>query len=339
MTNGEQTATAGGRLSVLAVVSLVLGLLSVVLWIVTGLPALVLGLAAVRQINGSEGRLRGQRLAVAGMVLGGLGTLATALGVLAMVVLAMREQAAEAECRNNLRLIGLSVNAYHNAEGHYPQAVVPNPALPADEPGRHLSWLAAILPHLEVETRRPAPPGAPPPPPGRAQVAYEHLDLGEAWDDPESREAVATPLRWYHCPSNANRAAPGAPALTTYVGITGLGPDSATLPATDRRAGFFGYQRRLTRDELHNARGDSQTLAATETARDIGPWAQGGPATVRPVDPAQRPYAGRGRPFGGNHPDSFNALFADGAVVPFRNGIAPEVFEALVPITAEKQAP
>jgi prepilin-type processing-associated H-X9-DG protein len=337
MTNGEQTATGGGRLCVLAAVSLVLGLLSLVLWAVTGVPALVLGLAGLRRINGSEGRLRGRGLAVAGMVLGGLGTLATAVGVLAMILLPMREQAAEVECRNNLRVIGLAVNGFHDDRGHYPEAVVPNPALPADEPGRHLSWLAAVLPNLEVATRRPAGPGAPAPRPGKAQQTYERLDLAKAWDDPENRPAVTTPLRWYVCPSNPNRSAPGAPALTSYVGITGLGPDSATLPATDPRAGFFGYERRLTRDELHRARGDSQTLMATETTWDNGPWAQGGPATVRPVDPARRPYAGPGRPFGGSHPDSFNALFADGAVVPFRNGIKPEFFEALVPITGEKE--
>jgi hypothetical protein len=168
-------------------------------------------------------------------------------------------------------------------------------------------------------------------------VTSERLDLGKAWDAPENRAAVATPLRWYRCPSDPNRAAAGAPALTNYVGITGLGPDSAALPARDPRAGFFGYERRLTRAELQAARGDSRTLAAAETTWENGPWAQGGPATVRPLDPARRPYAGPGRPFGGSHPHTFNAVFADGAVVPFRDGINPAVLEALVPITAEKE--
>ena len=339
MANAEQTAVGGGRVSALAALSLVLGLLSVALWVITGLPALVLGLAAVRRINASEGRLRGRGLAVAGMALGGLGTLATALGVVAMLLLGMREQAAEVECQNNLRLIGAAVNRYHDELKHYPEAGVPNPALPADEPGRHLSWLAAILPHLEDVTRPPAGPGAPAPHPSPAQMTYGRLDLSKPWDAPENQAAVTTRLRWYRCPSDPTRAAPGAPALTSYVGITGLGPDAATLPASSPRAGFFGYERRLTREELHEARGDSRTLVATETTRDNGPWAQGGAATARPVDPAGRPYAGPGRPFGGSHPHTFNALFADGAVVPFRNDINPDVFEALVPITGEKAAP
>jgi hypothetical protein len=347
------------RLSRLAVASLVAGLLTVCPWVVmlTGLPAplaglaravpllllagppaLVLGLAAVRRINGSDGRVAGRVPAVAGMVLGGVGlVLLPAFGLLAGVMLGLREQAAEAECQNNLRLIGMAVNGYQNAEGRYPQALVPNPTLPADEPDRHLSWLVAILPHLDAAMRPPAGPGAPTPRPSTVQATYERFDLGKAWDAPENRAAAATPLRWFRCPSAPGRAAPGAPALTNYVGITGLGPDSAALPADDPRAGFFGYERRLTRDQLHAARGDSRTLMAAETTWENGPWAQGGPATVRPVDPAQRPYAGPGRPFGGSHPHTFNAVFADGAVVPSRDGINPAVLEALVPITAEKE--
>ena len=346
------------RLSRLAVVSLVAGLLAVCPWVVmlTGLPAplaglaraipvlllagppgLVLGFVAVRLINGSDGRLTGRRLAVAGMVLGGMGVvLLPAFGLLAGVMLGLREQAAEVECQNNLRLIGLAINHYHDKRGHYPEAIVPNPALPAGEPDRHLSWLAGILPYLE-DRPQPTGPGAPPPRPSTGLQTYERLDLGTAWDAPENRAAVATPLRWYRCPSDPRRAAPGAPALTNYVGLTGLGPDAAALPASDPRAGFFGYERRLTRDELHAARGDSRTLAAAETTWENGPWAQGGPATVRPLDPAQRPYAGPGRPFGGSHPHTFNALFADGEAGPFRDGINPAVLEALVPITGEKE--
>ena len=121
---------------------------------------------------------------------------------------------------------------------------------------------------------------------------------------------------------------------------------AASLPADDPRAGFFGYDRRLTRKQLQEthgegktgrgedplARGESRTLAVIETASAIGPWAAGGFPTVRGLDPAQRPYTGRGRPFGGLHRGGFHVLFADGAVWFLRDSIDPEKLEALVPI-------
>jgi prepilin-type processing-associated H-X9-DG protein len=174
----------------------------------------------------------------------------------------------------------------------------------------------------------------------RVRQAAEHLDLDRAWDAPENQQAVTTALPQYLCPANPHRAAPGAPALTHYVGIAGVGPDAATLPASDPQAGFFGYKRRLARQDLvpdeagdragPEGRGTSHIIMVLETAHDNGPWAQGGPATVRSLDPAQRPYTGLGRPFGGCHPGGFNALFVDGSVTFFRDAFDPEKLEALV---------
>jgi prepilin-type processing-associated H-X9-DG protein len=73
---------------------------------------------------------------------------------------------------------------------------------------------------------------------------------------------------------------------------------------------------------------------AAETALDNGPWAAGGGPTVRGLDPAQRPYLGRGRPLGGIHATGLNVLYADGAVGFFLDTMEPETFEALVPISA-----
>src|SRR5713101_1201721 len=127
--------TPSPRTSVLAIVSLLLGLLSMLpllllagvlagsagllaavpLLLLAGLPALLLGFIALRRINQSDGRLRGRWPSVAGMVLGGLGTFGVlVLGLLANVMLGFREDAARVGCQNNLRVIGLAVNAYHD---------------------------------------------------------------------------------------------------------------------------------------------------------------------------------------------------------------------------------
>jgi prepilin-type processing-associated H-X9-DG protein len=351
MAHGPQTAddrrtqVRAVACPVLAVLSLILGLLSVflLLQIVTGLPALVLGFVSFRWINESDGRLRGRLAALAGMVLGGVGIALGLVGGLAVLLLPARAEADRLQCEYNLRQVGMAVDAYHEHQRphQYPPAVVPNAALPADRPEQHLSWLAAILPDLE-ET--PAPAGTTrgtPPRVAKARYAAEHLDLTKAWDAEENREAVHTVLPQLLCPSNPQRAAPGSPALTHYVGIAGVGPDAATLPKDDPQAGFFGYDRRLSRTDLvgEDGRGTSHILMVLETAHDNRPWAQGGPATVRPLDPAQRPYTGPGRPFGGCHPGGFNALFVDGSVMFIRDAFAPETLEDLVRLRTARGEP
>src|SRR5947209_1577198 len=66
-----------------ALVSLALGLASPVGFILTGLPALLIGLSGLREINRSEGRLRGRVAAATGML---LGLVASSLFVLWLVV-------------------------------------------------------------------------------------------------------------------------------------------------------------------------------------------------------------------------------------------------------------
>jgi hypothetical protein len=101
---------------------------------------------------------------------------------------------------------------------------------------------------------------------------------------------------------------------------------------------MFGYDRRTSLDDVPD--GSTFTLLILETSRDNGPWARGGPATVRGLDPADTPYLGPGRPFGGTHfaengvfsrggPIGCNAAMADGSVHFFQQTVAPRVLEAL----------
>jgi hypothetical protein len=355
-TQHSALSTQHSRLCVPALFGLLLGLLSVVplllllvvpasaaaslpLLLLLGLPALGLGFVGLRLVNQSEGRLRGHWAAVAGMILGTVGTFGVlVLGLLANLFLQLRENAARLECQNNLRVIGQALNAYYGEHDQYPAATLPNAALPAEAYDQHFSWLAGILPYLELEQGKARLGRGTAPRPEHARLTYERIDFSKAWDAEESRAAVDTRLRWYLCPSNPHQALPGGPGLTDYVGIAGLGPDAAALPAGDSRAGFFGYDRRLTRDMMQQdkeGRGTSQTLVAAETTDDNGPWAQGGHATVRAVDSSQRPYAGRGRPFGGSHPRGFNLLLADGAVLFVNDDMDPDLLDALVPIRGE----
>jgi prepilin-type processing-associated H-X9-DG protein len=259
------------------------------------------------------------------MILGTAGTLLTVLGVASAVLVHLRETAARAGCQDNLRRIGQGVFAYEQKHGEFPPAVLPGPGLPVE---KRLSWLAGILPYLEP-AQPPLPVRGTAPRKSKPQATTEKLHPDLAWDDPKNRAAVDTVLREYLCPDQFDQFAATTPGMSSYVGIAGVGPDAAGLPANNPRAGFFGYERRLTPKELEAGRGGSLTLMAAETGWENGPWAQGGPATVRGLDPARRPYAGPGRPFGGLHPGGFNVLFADGGVEFKRDSVSDEHLETL----------
>jgi prepilin-type processing-associated H-X9-DG protein len=301
------------RTSPAAIASLVLGLLSLVLSLLAAIPACIFGLLALRAINESDGRLRGRPLAIAGMLLGVLVSAVTVAGLGIILVQRLNTYRDRVECANHLRSIGEAVNAYcDNHLDTFPAGTVAAPGL---VPTQRLSWLAAILPYLD-QTRTGARPW---------QDLANRLDLSLPWDDP-ANQADRVRMLTYLC-----RAAPAAhvsvpPGLTTYVGLAGVDPNAATLPKTNPRVGFFGYDRTITRADL--LAGSSYTMMAIETGQDNGPWAAGGPATVRGVDPDESYYLGPGRPFGGLHSGGTNVLWADNSVRFLSDSSPPEEFRA-----------
>lgn len=301
------------RLSRTAILAFVLGVASLSpLSIVTALPAIYLGIQSVRAIN-RDGRLRGQRWAIAGLVLGTLVTLTTLIGIPAMLLLLVQEKSHVAGCANNLRQLGQAINRYHDHNGkQFPPGTVLNPSLP---PQRRLSWEAAIVPFF-LES-------------GPAGKKWEKLagaiDFKEGWDTPanaELRQNVAPFL----CPALARELSPDQIGLTSYAGIAGVGREAAVLPIGDANAGFFGYDRRLRASDI------SASLAATmitgETRQENGPWAAGGTPTVRGLEPDSDRYIGKGAAFGGLHRAGANILWADGSVCIVTEQIAPEVFRS-----------
>src|SRR5262249_12694310 len=92
--------TRAPRTSSKALVSFLWGLLSLVLFLVAGIPAVLLGLHSLREINRSDGALRGRPFAVAGMVLGGLGTLVTLVGIVVLIAFHVRQPSERTVCQN-----------------------------------------------------------------------------------------------------------------------------------------------------------------------------------------------------------------------------------------------
>ena len=243
------------------------------------------------------------------------------IGGFAILQIQLNQSADRVECVRNLKQLGLGLRNYVSKFDCLPIGSLRNAALP---PEKRLSWLVEAWPYT-----------------GDGQRHFS-IDRSGAWDsatnlhptvrtiDPPDIDRPAV-FRLYRCPLAAVRARDASgPGPTDYVGITGIGKDSATLPVNHPRAVVFGNDRLTTFADVKD--GLSSTMALCETSVSHGPWTAAGKATLREVDPERQPYLGRGRPFGGLHSAGANVLFLDGSVRFVRNSVSPRVFEATATI-------
>jgi prepilin-type processing-associated H-X9-DG protein len=246
--------------------------------------------------------------------------------LLAAFVLVGRGREAEAQnvCANNLRQIGLALHNYASAYADaFPYGTIQNDGLAQE---KRLGWLVILWDFLD-------------------QWLWI-FDTSKPWDDDANRitrgQGVGESVRvvgrvqLFCCPAAKEPAEEPMPGLTSYVGITGLGTDSGSLPKENPRIGVFGYYRQTFLAEIKD--GLSTTIAVAETA-ERGPWTAGGTHTLRGLDPDRKPYLGRGRQFGGNHGGGAMVLFADGSVRLLRDSIDPKAFEALSTIAGGERLP
>jgi hypothetical protein len=321
------TTTPTTRISALAAVSLALGLASLVLLLIGGIPAVLTGYYGLRSINSSDGRLKGKVAAFAGMILGGLGCIAGLVLLGTLGVRSLSERSRGVECKDKLRRLGVALNQFHDDHQSFPPGTAPNAALP---PEKRLSWIALLLPYLEPDV--PADSKASARRVGKERQLYGEIDFHQAWNADVNRSPTSTRLPVTLCPSETDADARSS-AWTTYVGIAGVGRDAAEIPdfhppllaARDPNAGIFGYDRWTSRADI--SAGLVKRLIVAETSRGNGPWAQGGPTTVRGIDPDDNPPIGYERPFGGLHRGGAFVLYADGQAEFVADTILPAVWQ------------
>jgi prepilin-type processing-associated H-X9-DG protein len=257
---------------------------------------------------------------------------AVTAGALVVVGVTKARQGAQlTQCNNNLRHVGLALQAHHDTYKRFPTGTVPNANLP---PEKRFSWLIEIWPAF-MESG--------------PQVL---IDKTKAWDTPGN-----CPPRWrlfsleygtqigndfvggdmcvFLCPANATRGGPSMPSLTHYVGVAGLGEAAANLPLIDPKAGLFGYDREVALKDLKH--GAATTMAVAETL-DGGPWTAGGHATVRGLVLDRLPYVGVDGQFTSNHAAGTNILFADASVRTMTASAAKTVIEAMATIAGDEAA-
>ncbi len=163
----------------------------------SGLPAIVVGLAALKEIRQSGGRLRGRKLAIAGIVLGVMSCILT-YAFLAQTAIHPREAARRAQCVNNLKQIGLAMHNYLSEHGVLPTAAI------SDSNGKPLlSWRVAILSYLESGS------------------LYSEFQLDEPWNSPHNLALLDRMPNVYRCPSHDDLDN----GMTSYVAV--VGPNTA----------------------------------------------------------------------------------------------------------------
>ena len=125
---------------------------------------------------------------------------------------ASREAAHRMQCQNDLKQIGLALQAYHSQYGSFP------PAFVADANGKPLySWRVLILPSLDQS------------------ILANQFRRDEAWDGPNNAELIRT-LPVFACPTDP-QFRKSLPALTSYVAV--VGPHTAWSGATPRKLSDF----------------------------------------------------------------------------------------------------
>jgi prepilin-type processing-associated H-X9-DG protein len=146
------------------------------------------------------GRRNTSMLLIVGLIIaGGLGVLAICVGLPAGLLVPAVQQAREAarrtQCMNNLKQIGLALLNYHDQNGAFPPAFVP------DKDGKPMhSWRVLILPYLD-----------------QAEL-YKEYKFDEPWDGPSNSRLLARMPPVYSCPSHVTS---GVNTNTSYAGVFG----------------------------------------------------------------------------------------------------------------------
>jgi prepilin-type processing-associated H-X9-DG protein len=254
------------------------------------------------------------------------------LGVIGIIQ--WREKANRARCQDHLRQVGwyglweyvdqsfafpngrnapgvppfLPPDREPRADRRFPPGTIPHAKLAPDD---RLSWHVQILPHI-----------------GQSAI-YERLNLSLGWNGEPNRHLVQAIVKQYVCPSLYEPAG-FAPALTHFVGVSGIGEDAAYLNLASPKAGLLRNDDGTPIGAIKD--GLSYTLSIIETSNAPGPWMAGGSATLRGISSQSAPLLGKGRAFGGAHPRGVNAAFADGHIRFIAESVSPAILESFAGI-------
>lgn len=214
-------------------------------------------------------------------------------------------ESAEPAAAGRLRHLQTRVTSFVDQTGSYPLATVKTDNRP---PHAGFSWLA----QLELQQ---SPQIAPPHP-------------STEWSDPANDPFVRRQIPDFLNPDVSEVVDGDRRPVTHFVGMTGIGPDAAELPLVDPRAGMFGYDRRVTQDDLVD--GAANTWMVAGATRQLGSWAAAGNATLRSL--TQEPYVNGPDGLGTGQAESMLILLADGSVKTVSRNMEPGLLRRMAAI-------
>ena len=237
-----------------------------------------------------------------------LGTVSAGVSVPVLIALLLpavqqaREAARRTQSRNNLKQIALALHNYHDTHNQFPDGTVENEDL---EPDERLSWQYSILPFIE-----------------QADV-YNQIDPEAGWESESNQAALQQAVPVFQNPSQSGNHE--NPSAGDYVGMAGVGKDAALLPARDKKAGIFGYNRKTGIRDITD--GTSNTIMVTDASTPNVSYLAGGSATI--LGFSQSPYLNGPDGIGSPHAGVVQILLADGSVRAVSVDIDEAVLEAL----------
>ncbi|GEM_PF-408384 len=207
----------------------------------------------------------------------------------------------------NQRCLLRGLEDYRSAWGILPPGAGGAPLLP---PETRLSWIAMLLPHL-----------------GLADW-HRQLRFAYSWNTLPNRDVALRPLSVVDNPLIDTKVAAGGFPCSHYVGVGGVGPEAPYRTPGSPQAGLFSYRQPVRLEDIPD--GASNTLAVLGVYADLGPWAAGGRATVRPL--TKPPYVNGPDGFGSGMPHGMLAGMADGSVRFISRDVDPRVLEQMAAI-------
>lgn len=215
-----------------------------------------------------------------------------------------RESARRSLCLNNLRQIGLAMQAYHEQTRFFPPGCVEFRTR-AKPQNRQLAWSVFILPMVEQKN------------------LYDSLNLYRAYDGVENRTAAGTVLSIYLCPTSA-RPSPLAQGrgACDYGGMNGERITSPNNPPKGCMLHDRCVNVTMIRDGLSRT-----ILIAEDSVNPDGQWING----MNVFDQAFP--INKGPKFENDmrslHPGGAQCAMADGSARFLKNTVNPKVLAAL----------
>ena len=234
---------------------------------------------------------------------------AVLVALLLPAVAQAREAARRTQSKNNLKQIGLAMHNFHDTYGNFPQGTIPNKTL---KPEERQSWLVPLLPYMDQA-------------PLYNQMKVDLRESAE-WDNDDLQDAIKVSMPGLQNPSNTTGFVFGEPATTDYAGWAGVGKDAPTEKCKADKKGIFGYDRTTRMADITD--GTSNTVMVSDVvAKTRGPWAQGGPSTIRAL--TSKPYINGDDGIGSPHTGGLHVLLSDGAVRFVSENIDAAILEKL----------